>query len=71
MNKIYTKLLIGLLFVLGSLGANAQTIANYTYSTNTNGSLEDLSVGSTVIMVGNNDDAAGTTTAIGDRKSVV
>ena len=61
MKKIY-MLLITLLFAALS---NAQTIANYTYSTNTNGSLEDLSVGSTVIMVGNNDDAASTTTAIG------
>ncbi|MFY7732013.1 MAG: beta strand repeat-containing protein, partial [Bacteroidia bacterium] len=54
-----------LLLLLGTNLLNAQTLANYTYATGTNGSLEDLSTGSTNIMIGNNDDAAGTVTPIG------
>jgi len=46
--------------VLGQANIN-----NLVFATNTNGSLEDLSSGSTVIMSGNNDDLGGTVTPIG------
>ncbi len=59
MNKIYTKLLIGLLFVLGTVGANAQLITNYTFATNATGSLA-LDMNSNAI-----DMSTGTTTLIG------
>ena len=43
----------------------AQNIANYTFSTNNNGSLDDLSTGSTSLTTGNNDSYASGVTAIG------
>ena len=62
MSAIFVMLV--LLTSLVSVG-QAQTLANYTFSTNTTGSLEDLSAGSTVIMSGNNDDAGGSVQPIG------
>ncbi len=47
MKKIYTKLLVGFLFVLGTVGANAQTLANYTFSNSTSASLTDMTSGTT------------------------
>ena len=43
----------------------AQSIVNYTYSTGTNGTLEDLSTGSTSIQTGRNDDVATSVVPIG------
>jgi hypothetical protein len=63
--RIFLRFYLFVLCVFGYVSVQAQTIANYSYTTNTNGSLEDLSVGSTTIMTGLNDDAAGTNTAIG------
>ncbi len=59
MLKFYTKLLLGLLFVLSAAGVNAQVITNYTYATNTTGSLA-LDMNSNAI-----DMTTGTTTLIG------
>ena len=43
----------------------AQSIANYSFSTSTTGTLEDLSVGSTSLLTGNQDDVATTVNALG------
>ncbi|MGL2964930.1 hypothetical protein ACSVH2_13990, partial [Flavobacterium sp. RSB2_4_14] len=64
----YTPILFVLLLVASLFGGQrlgAQTLANYTYATGTNGSLEDLSTGATEIMTGRNDDVGGTVTPIG------
>lgn len=45
-----------LLSITGSLSTQAQTMANYTFSTVTNGSLENLSAGSTALITGINND---------------
>ena len=50
MNKIYAKLLIGLLFVLGTVGAKAQTLANYTFSNSTSASLTDMTSGTSNLL---------------------
>ncbi|NHM07663.1 hypothetical protein G4D82_10550 [Flavobacterium sp. CYK-4] len=63
--KSWLVLLLMFLFLATGQWANAQNITNYVYSTGTNGTLEDLSSGSTTIMTGVNDDTAGTITAIG------
>ena len=54
-------LVLVLMFLSLTFGqlTNAQSLANYAYATGTNGSLEDLSSGSTSYLVGNNDDVAG------------
>ena len=43
MNKIYTKLFIALLFVLGTVGANAQSVANYAVARTTGNSYTSIS----------------------------
>ena len=43
----------------------SQSIANYAFGTNTNGTLQDLSSGSTSYLSGNLDDTAGTVQALG------
>ena len=45
--------------------AKGQTLANYTFSTATNATLEDLSVGATDLLTGNKDDNATTVAPIG------
>jgi hypothetical protein len=56
-------LLLMLMFVpMTMLG---QSITNYSFSTGTNGSLEDLTTGATSLMTGSNDDVATTITPIG------
>jgi trimeric autotransporter adhesin len=62
MKKIYLMLFAVMMLATGSF---AQSIINYTYTTNTNGSLEDLSIGSTTILPGNNDDASSTVAPVG------
>ena len=44
---------------------NGQLITNYTFSTGTNGSLEDISVGATTLLTGNVDSGATPVTPIG------
>lgn len=46
-------------------GVNAQNLGNYTFSTATNASLEDLSTGATSLLTGNNDDVASDVAPIG------
>ena len=59
-----TLLLLFLSLTIGQI-AGAQNINNYGFTSGTDGSLEDLSTGSTTIMTGVNDDTGGTVTAIG------
>ena len=54
-----------LLSITGSLSTQAQTMANYTFSTVTNGSLENLSAGSTALITGINNDTATNIQSIG------
>ena len=54
-----------LLSMTGSLSVQAQTIANYTFSTVTNGTLENLTMGSTTLMTGKNNNVPTTIEPIG------
>ncbi|MEM0543480.1 GEVED domain-containing protein, partial [Flavobacterium sp. j3] len=65
MTKSWLAVFVLLLSLTFGHHVGAQTLANYAYSTGTNGSLEDLSTGATTIMTGRNDDLGGTVTAIG------
>ena len=65
MSKSWLAVFVLLLSLTFGQHVGAQTLANYAYSTGTNGSLEDLSTGATTIMTGRNDDLGGTVTAIG------
>jgi hypothetical protein len=62
-NLTFIVLLFSLL--LSSGFGFAQTISNYAFAAGTNGSLQDLSVGNTSYLVGNNDDNSGTVQIIG------
>ncbi|RRJ90477.1 Ig-like domain-containing protein [Flavobacterium macacae] len=53
-----TGLILLMMLCLAPLSSFAQSITNYTFSTTTDGSLEDLTVGATVLMTGNRDTAA-------------
>ncbi|WP_026976493.1 T9SS type A sorting domain-containing protein [Flavobacterium tegetincola] len=57
--------LLLLMLLLSSGFGFAQSIANYAFATGANGSLQDLSIGSTSYLVGNLDDAAGTVQPLG------
>ena len=74
MNKLITKLLVGVLFVLAtSGGALGQSTANYAYSTNTTGSLAldaygnaiDMTTGTTALVAAAQDSYASAVTNIG------
>ncbi|MCX6314316.1 MAG: fibronectin type III domain-containing protein [Sphingobacteriales bacterium] len=64
MRNIYVKLLMGLVFVFGVVGVNGQSTVNYTFATNTTGSLGfdmnsnavDMSTGTTTLVGAGLDD---------------
>ena len=56
--SLATGLILLMMLCLAPLSSFAQSITNYTFSTTTDGSLEDLTVGATVLMTGNRDTAA-------------
>jgi len=58
MKTLFTKIILGLVLVLGIVSVNAQSISNYTFATNATGSLA-LDMNSTAI-----DMSTGTTTLI-------
>ncbi len=60
--KKFLLFLIGLMISVWTMG---QSTANYAFSYAFNGSLQDISSGATVLLTGNNDDAAGPVTNIG------
>ncbi|MBU3659862.1 MAG: T9SS type A sorting domain-containing protein [Flavobacteriales bacterium] len=57
-------LFMALTVVFSSSKIYGQTLANYTFSSNTTGSLQDMT-GATVLLTGNNDDAASSVIPIG------
>ena len=63
--RIYLSLLTTFLMLFSFVTAQAQSISNYAFTNGTNGALEDLSLGSTSYLVGNQDDAAGTVQSLG------
>ena len=74
MNKLITKLLVGVLFVLAtSGGALGQSTANYAFSTNTTGSLAldangnaiDMTTGTTALVAAGQDSYTSAVTNIG------
>jgi hypothetical protein len=65
-SKAFARTMATLLLLLCVVGGVwGQSMANYTYATNTSGSLEDISTGATSLMTGNNDAAATAVFPIG------
>jgi len=70
MRNIYVKLLMGLVFVFGVVGVNGQSTVNYTFATNTTGSLVldmnsnavDMSTGTTQLVAAGLDATASAAT---------
>lgn len=65
MKNIYTRLSLGLLFLLYTLFVKAQNTANYSFATTTTGSLTDMSSGTTQLIAVDQDDFASSVTNIG------
>ena len=61
----FTRLYAVAFCLLASVGLWGQSMANYTFTSNTTSSLEDLSSGATSLLAGNNDDVGTVNTAIG------
>ena len=60
----FTRLYAVAFCLLASVGLWGQSMANYTFTSNTTSSLEDLSSGATSLLAGNNDDVGTVNTAI-------
>lgn len=65
MNRAWYRMPVLMLLLYAGTGAHAQSTANYGFSANTNGSLTDMSSGTSTLIIADTDDGASAVTGIG------